>query len=162
MVQCEKGLESSASQAEIDEAEEETLMLETMLRERREATLAAMDKRTRYNETHRAFGRCRQAERRAGMLGAVPKYQCEVERQRILAIYEQAEALANLTGIFHEVDHIVPLEGECPITGERNVSGLHVARNLRAIPWSLNRMRGNRYFGAVMSKNESKEIEISF
>ena len=88
------------------------------------------------------------AERRARKIGALPPLQTEKERHMILAVYEAAEALSRATGITHEVDHIIPLKGECPYTLDPVVCGLHVAGNLRAIPASLNRMRANQYCGA--------------
>jgi hypothetical protein len=47
-----------------------------------------------------------------------------------------------------DVDHIVPLRGHTP-EGWR-VSGLHIAANLRHLPRSENRMRGNRMTQADM------------
>lgn len=58
----------------------------------------------------------------------------------IAAIYMRAVMLTKLTGIPHEVDHVVPLKG-------KNVCGLHTHQNLRAIPSSQNRAKGNRFHG---------------
>lgn len=41
------------------------------------------------------------------------------------------------TGTRHEVDHIVPLKG-------KTVRGLHVETNLRVIPHTENRQKGNK------------------
>jgi hypothetical protein len=57
--------------------------------------------------------------------------------EAIKAVYVEAARLTAETGIPHEVDHTIPLLGE-------NVSGLHVAENLRAIPRLDNRRKGNR------------------
>jgi len=55
----------------------------------------------------------------------------------ILAVYADAKRLTLETGVPHEVDHFYPLKG-------RNVSGLHVHTNLRAIPKDINRAKSNR------------------
>lgn len=65
---------------------------------------------------------------------ACPKW---VDRNEIVAIYEQAALLTTATGIKHHVDHIYPLKGE-------NFSGLHVPWNLRPVPWIENLRKGNK------------------
>ena len=75
------------------------------------------------------------AARRAGLDRATPKW---ADRASIKAIYDEAASLTQMTGIRHEVDHIVPLNGEL-------VSGLHVHWNLRAIPHYENRAKSNKF-----------------
>ncbi len=74
------------------------------------------------------------AKRWAAKMRAMPPW---VDRERITAIYEQASTLTRETGILHEVDHIVPLQG-------KTVCGLHVHYNLQVLPWVENRRKSNR------------------
>lgn len=78
---------------------------------------------------------CDGAARRAGLDRATPKW---ADRAAIKAIYDEAASLTKKTGTRHEVDHIVPLNGEF-------VSGLHVHWNLRAIPHYENRAKSNKF-----------------
>jgi hypothetical protein len=56
---------------------------------------------------------------------------------RILEVYERAQAWTEATGIRFSVDHIIPLQH--PL-----VCGLHVDYNMQVIPWIENRRKGNR------------------
>jgi hypothetical protein len=55
----------------------------------------------------------------------------------INALYAEAERLTRETGIPHEVDHIYPIQG-------KTVTGLHHQDNLRVVPRSVNRSKGNK------------------
>ena len=55
----------------------------------------------------------------------------------IRSVYLEAQRLTAITGVRHEVDHILPLKSE-------TVSGLHVETNLRVIPGRENASKGNR------------------
>jgi hypothetical protein len=55
-----------------------------------------------------------------------------------LKIYLKCKQISKLTGIPHEVDHIVPLLG-------KNVSGLHVPWDMAIIPAKENREKSNKY-----------------
>lgn len=78
-------------------------------------------------------------------LGAVPDDLTDAQKQQNLKVYKDAESLSRWTGIEHEVDHIVPLV-EKNKDGDKVIDGKHVPGNLRAIPWSLNRKRGDWFF----------------
>jgi len=54
----------------------------------------------------------------------------------IWLIYKNARRITKETGIPHEVDHIIPVNGS-------NVCGLHVENNLQILPRLLNRRKSN-------------------
>ena len=56
----------------------------------------------------------------------------------IRLIYEKAVHLTIVTGIKHEVDHIVPLTNKL-------VCGLHVENNLQVITFTENRQKSNKF-----------------
>lgn len=56
----------------------------------------------------------------------------------ISEIYEIAAKQSADTGIPHEVDHVIPLQG-------KTVSGLHVAENLSVVPCGINRSKRNKF-----------------
>lgn len=73
----------------------------------------------------------------ATKLGCTPAWLSSQDRIKIAQIYDKAVKITLETGIPHEVDHIVPLQG-------KNVRGLHVPWNLQILPSNLNRSKGNR------------------
>jgi hypothetical protein len=78
------------------------------------------------------------AKRRAAMLKAAPSWLTEEHHRQIKAVYAEARRLSEETGVPHEVDHIVPLQGKV-------VSGLHVPWNLRPLPRVENNRRPRIY-----------------
>lgn len=64
----------------------------------------------------------------------MPKWLTAEHKAAIKAIYREAVRTEQETGIKHEVDHIVPLQG-------KTVSGLHVPWNLRVLPAIVNNRR---------------------
>ena len=57
---------------------------------------------------------------------------------KIKAVYDEAARLTFETGIYHDVDHEIPLNH--PL-----VCGLHVHNNLRPFPAKANNAKSNRY-----------------
>lgn len=57
---------------------------------------------------------------------------------KILSFYRKAKRLTEKTGIVHQVDHIIPLQGE-------TVCGLHVETNLRVITKRENVKKRNSF-----------------
>lgn len=72
-------------------------------------------------------------KRKAALLQRTPKW-CDTEKIR--KYYIEADRLTKETGIPHEVDHIIPLQG-------KTISGLHVHNNLQILTQSENRSKQN-------------------
>lgn len=68
---------------------------------------------------------------------AAPAWLTPEDERRIVAKYMEARWMTLRTGIRHQVDHIIPLQG-------KSVSGLHVPWNLRVIPARENAKKFNR------------------
>lgn len=73
---------------------------------------------------------------RAAKLRAMPAW---ANASAIERIYAEAVALTATAGIPHHVDHIVPLQSKL-------VCGLHVERNLTALPGTVNQSKGARHW----------------
>jgi 5-methylcytosine-specific restriction endonuclease McrA len=74
--------------------------------------------------------------RHARKLHATPKWLTELMILGMQELYSKSILMKELTGIPHEVDHIIPLQG-------KDVCGLHVPWNLRIITESANSSKTN-------------------
>ena len=72
-------------------------------------------------------------KRKAAKLRATPIW---ADDQKIEEFYFAADFLGMITGIWHEVDHVVPLQGKI-------VCGLHVHTNMQILTRSANRSKGH-------------------
>lgn len=148
------GMTPAEIEAEAAEAERETAACEAKRVADHEAWIASLPtKHMRYFHRHKVRRICESAMTRADNLGALPKRLTKAHHQQINELYEAAEALHKATGIPHEVDHIVQLVGKNR-AGEHVICGLHVPWNLRAIPKSLNRKRGDRFYIAACERTD--------
>ena len=68
----------------------------------------------------------------------VPASLSKADKADIQKIYELCRQLTLLTGVKHEVDHIIPICGE-------SVSGLHVPWNLQVITREANGKKSNKF-----------------
>lgn len=67
----------------------------------------------------------------------IPIWLTKEDLKEINEIYKLAEKLTKDTGISHEVDHIIPLNG-------KNISGLHCPQNLQILSKTDNRKKSNK------------------
>lgn len=79
----------------------------------------------------------RSAYFRALKIQATPQWLNDDHLKLIEMYYQLAYYMTKVTGIRHQVDHIIPLNG-------KNVRGLHVPWNLRVITAKENRNKGNK------------------
>ena len=77
----------------------------------------------------------RNAARRAAQIERTPAWS---DPNEMGEIYNSAAEISEITGVPHEVDHVIPLQGQ-------HVSGLHHQDNLLVVPKSDNRTKGNRF-----------------
>lgn len=93
-----------------------------------------------YCKNNRAKLNAKGAKRRAKKHSATPPWLTEQHFKKIKDFYFKAEKMTLDTGVPHEVDHIVPLQG-------KNVCGLHVPWNLQVITASENCKKGIKLIG---------------
>ena len=87
-----------------------------------------------WTEANRARSHSLKAKYRAARRQACPPWVDDAHMARIHEVYRLRREISERTGVVHEVDHIVPLQG-------KTVCGLHVWWNLRVIPREENNRR---------------------
>lgn len=104
---------------------------------------------TRWRKAHKGIVNARNYKRHTLKLRACPLWLTESQHAQIRSFYEEAARRASKTGIPHDVDHIVPLDGG-------TVSGLHVPWNLRVLTATVNRKRPKQW--AAITEVEGVDI----
>ena len=90
-------------------------------------------------------GRTNLAKRRATKLLAIPYWLTQEDYKAIEVTYKEASKLTQETGIKHNVDHIIPLQGKL-------VCGFHCPANLQILTESENKSKSNRFTPYVESE----------
>lgn len=93
--------------------------------------------RKKWEQENRGKRRAIVAKRRAIKIQATPKWLSEEDFNKIESFYVLAANMTQKTGIVHEVDHILPLNGN-------EISGLHYWTNLQILTAEQNRSKSNR------------------
>ncbi len=113
------------------------------------------NKHDRYRYLNGHILAAKQALDRARKICAAPPWLNEHHLDTIEMIFGEAWMRSNFVGP-QVVDHIVPLKGRCPITKERNVCGLHVPWNLRALPEQANRQKADWFVSDWVSSEDAE------
>jgi hypothetical protein len=112
------------------------------LRRRRANPERHRERSARWAAQNREAVNSKSAIRRARSRKAQPGWLTAAEIGQILLRYKEAKTISGLTGVAHEVDHIVPINGDL-------VCGLHVPWNLRVIPMRENRRKAKKFAGTL-------------
>ena len=96
----------------------------------------ARKKKYREDNPEKIAAEC--AKRRAAQLGQIPSWSDDDDLEAIKKVYENCRLMSILTGIPHEVDHIIPMQGE-------DIRGFHHSTNLAIISADENRSKSNRW-----------------
>ena len=78
------------------------------------------------------------AKRRSAKIERIPSWSNDDDLKAIKKIYARCKRINKLTGVEHQVDHVIPLQGD-------SISGLHHSTNLAIIPAALNRSKKNKW-----------------
>ena len=76
-----------------------------------------------------------QAKYKAQKLKATPVW---ADKDKISAVYNEAQKYIDSDGRVYHVDHIIPLQGE-------KVCGLHIEHNLQILPGKENCSKSNKF-----------------
>jgi len=91
----------------------------------------------KYRQEHLAEDAARSMKRYTRKLKAAPAWLTSKQLEQIKCFYIEANKKSIETGIEHQVDHIIPLQGD-------NVCGLHVPWNLQVLVAKENRIKSNK------------------
>ena len=91
-----------------------------------------------YRETFPEKNAAKTAKRRSAKLERIPSWSNEADLKAIKKIYARCKRINKLTGVEHQVDHVIPLQGD-------SISGLHHSTNLAIIPAALNASKSNKW-----------------
>lgn len=119
-----------------DENREKRAEIVKSWRERNPDKVAAMNAKggKKWAANNKAIRMASVRNRQAAKIKRTPAW---ADKEKMKAIYIEAQRKTDETGIRHEVDHVYPLQGEF-------VSGLHVESNLQILTISENRKKGNK------------------
>ena len=103
--------------------------------ENRDKKLASQKK---YDAENPEKNAAKTAKYRAALLEQIPSWSNDDDLEAIKKVYENCRLMSILTGIPHEVDHIIPLQGE-------DIRGFHHSTNLAIISADENRSKSNKW-----------------
>lgn len=92
----------------------------------------------RYKSKNKHIVNANTAKRSASKINATPNWLSKEQLNEIKNLYKIASNLTKLTGIKHEVDHIIPLRNP-------DVCGLHVPWNLQVLTKEENNIKNNKF-----------------
>lgn len=130
-----RGEKATKSAQYVKDHPEQTLATKARYREKNREKLRKAGRE--YIKANQPSVNAHTAKRRAAKLQRTPPWS---DLELISVFYALSKEMTEETGVPHEVDHIIPLQGA-------TVSGLHVPTNLQVIPMEENRVKGNRYNG---------------
>lgn len=114
-----------------------------------EAKARLLDYFQRHYRQNKAYYNEKAQRRNRVQKGATPKW---ADLEAIRDVYREARWLSKVTGVRHEVDHIVPLTSDV-------VCGLHVVDNLRVVLGVVNRRKANKLVeDIVRHSGESRRV----